>query len=398
MTTQQNNSATFDIPGTHSKVKLEVCDIFEKTGPKVIHCHHTFDTDPLVMKEYSVMGQFVQLCEENEVGIDEYIEEWVNKNESKSAYMESLPCRKHIFELGEIIHIDVAGETYLLTAFEDLVQIQETGAMEIDSYISFLDNFWASCGKARIDRTTLNITTFGNKIVNISNNGFTIDQKLGLILQSYFKATKEYRLFDTLRICIHETDAPKLDLSAWETAVIPHLYLFSQLPIGIRSSSNKQKGLFAGIRKGLDYYRVCSTSENAIERKKVFISHSKNDCDQAELVYDYLESQGLECWIDVRDITPGIPYAKEIMNGFNSSDAVVVILSKNAMYSVGVLNEIDNVYKKNKIIIPFRIDESELSDEMSFYLSSTQWINAYPKFEDHFEELKLALDQLLTIK
>lgn len=65
------------------------------------------------------------------------------------------------------------------------------------------------------------------------------------------------------------------------------------------------------------------------------------------------------------------------------------------MYSKGVINEIDNVYKQNKIIIPFRVDDTELSEELSFYLSATQWINAFPKFEEHLDDLGKALKQLL---
>ena len=83
------------------------------------------------------------------------------------------------------------------------------------------------------------------------------------------------------------------------------------------------------------------------------------------------------------------------MSGFCNSSTVVVVISKNTMHSVGVKNEIDNVYKINKIIIPFRIDDTELSDELSFYLSSTQWINAFPSFEDHLGELEKALSQLI---
>ena len=99
--------------------------------------------------------------------------------------------------------------------------------------------------------------------------------------------------------------------------------------------------------------------------------------------------------MDTHDITPGIPYAKEIMKGFNESDAVVVVISKNTLSSVGVLNEIDNVYKRNKIIIPFIIEELQMSDEMSFYLSRTQWILAHPRFDEHLDDLGKALCQLL---
>ena len=242
----------------------------------------------------------------------------------------------------------------------------------------------------------VNIPAFGNKIVNVATNGFTIDQKIGLILQSYFKAMKGHRLFETLRICIHESDAINLDLAKWESVLLPFLYQYSQLPLGLKTLNSKQKGIYAGIEK-TNYSFIINRNDKASTGsfKQIFISHSKEDCQEADIVYDYLESQGYKCWMDTHDITPGIPYAKEIMKGFNDSSAVVVVVSKNTMQSVGVKNEIDNVYKRNKIIIPFRIDDTPLSDELSFYLSSTQWINAFPIFEEHLEELGKALKQLL---
>lgn len=50
---------------------------------------------------------------------------------------------------------------------------------------------------------------------------------------------------------------------------------------------------------------------------------------------------------------------------------------------------------ENKTKITFRIENTDLSDELNFYLSSTQWINAFPKFEEHLDELGNALEQLI---
>lgn len=385
----------YNIPNTHSKVVLEVCNLFEQDGPKVVHCHHTFDTDPEVLRESSVMGQFIKLCHDNQVDLDDTISKWVEKNTRNSVVVESLPCRKNIFNIGAICPVDVNGDKYFLTAFEDLKLFLETGAMKLDAYINFLDNLWLSLCKQGMDKSVVNIPAFGNKIVNIATNAFTIDQKIGLIIQSYFKGLKRTRLFETLRICIHESDAKHLDLEKWQTTLLPHLYQLSQLPLGLKTLNSKQKGLYAGIPKTINSYGRQVENKSVGVTKQIFISHSMNDVAEADIVYEFLESQGYKCWMDTHDITPGIPYAKEIMKGFNNSDAVVVVVSKYTMHSVGVHNEIDNVYKRNKTIIPFRIDDTELSDELSFYLSSTQWINAFPKFEEHLDELGKALNQLL---
>ena len=386
---------SFKIPNTHSQLILEECNLFEQEGYKVIHCHNTFDTDDEVMREYSVMGQFIKRCTERGVDLPAEIDRWIEKNKHKSVAVDVLPCRKDIFNLGEICPIHIDGDVFLLSAFEDLRTFLDTGAMELDSYISFLDRLWVSLGKQGLAKSVVNIPAFGNKIVNVSTNGFTINQKIGLIVQSYFKALKHQRLFETLRICIHESDAKNINLQEWETVLLPYLYQYSQLPLGIKTLNSKQKGLYAGIEK--TNYSYISKFEEASSSVsiQIFISHSKDDQEQSEIVYDYLVSQGYKCWMDTRDITPGILYSKEIMKGFNESSVVVVVISKNTMQSSGVLNEIDNVYKRNKTIIPFRIDDSPLSEELSFYLSSTQWINAFPNFEEHLNELGKALKHLL---
>ena len=90
----------FNIPNTHSRIILEVCNIFEQEGPKVIHCHHTFDTDTEVMRESSVMGQFIKLCKEKNFDVDSQIDKWIAKHVHKSVEDEFLPCRKHIFNIG----------------------------------------------------------------------------------------------------------------------------------------------------------------------------------------------------------------------------------------------------------------------------------------------------------
>ena len=386
-----NRAITFNIPGTHSQIVLEVCNLFEQEGAKVVHCHHTFDTDAEVMLETSVMGQFITLCKEKGFDLDAEIDRWIERHKENGLVIDSLPCRKRIFNLGSTCQLKVDGELYMLSAFEDLSVFLETGAMEMNAYLNFLDNLWDSLVKSGIEKTTLNIPAFGNKIVNISNNGFTIDQKIGLIVQSYFKALKSHRLFETLRICIHESDAKKMDLDKWEKVLCPYLYQFCQLPLGVQTLYPKQKGLFSGIKKTVRSYPGCMNAEGAEMPKQIFISHSTKDDDAADQVCEHLESVGYKCWIDHRDLTPGIPYAQEIMKGFNESSVVVAVISKNSMNSVGLKNEIDHVYKKNKIIIPFIIDESEMSDDLSFYLSSTQWIMAGSSFTNHYDQLEKAL-------
>jgi len=53
----------------------------------------------------------------------------------------------------------------------------------------------------------------------------------------------------------------------------------------------------------------------------VFISHSVKDNDQevANRVYDYLNSDGIKCFMDKQDLVPGEPYPDQIIKAIKES-------------------------------------------------------------------------------
>ena len=132
--------------------------------------------------------------------------------------------------------------------------------------------------------------------------------------------------------------------------------------------------------------------------KQVFISHSSKDKEMAEIIYNYLTSQGIKCWIDFHDIRPGIAYAREIMRGIDGSDALVVVYSKNVNTSEDILNEIDQFHAAHKSIIPFLIDKTPFSRELDYYLKRRQWIIANDNYRQHLPSLRDALAEILQLE
>ena len=53
----------------------------------------------------------------------------------------------------------------------------------------------------------------------------------------------------------------------------------------------------------------------------VFISYASHDSAVANDVAAALEGQGLKCWIAPRDVTPGAPYASEIVHAIRQKSA-----------------------------------------------------------------------------
>lgn len=120
-----------------------------------------------------------------------------------------------------------------------------------------------------------------------------------------------------------------------------------------------------------------------------FISYSHKDSQIATAVQSILEQNGIRCWIDFRDATPGNDYAGSIVRAIKSSVAFVLILSQNSTSSIHVLNEINSAVNSGVTILPFKVDKSELNDSFEYYLGRTHWLDALtPPLEEHI--LKLA--------
>lgn len=115
--------------------------------------------------------------------------------------------------------------------------------------------------------------------------------------------------------------------------------------------------------------------------KEVFISYSSKDKEIAEMVCSYLEQHHISCWVAYRDNIKGEPYAREIIRGIKETSIVVVLFSHNSNASENVLNEVDQAFRLERTIIPFKLKKAEMSDELKYYLSRRQWVDAYNNYE-----------------
>ena len=112
--------------------------------------------------------------------------------------------------------------------------------------------------------------------------------------------------------------------------------------------------------------------------KDIFVSYTTPDRRIADDVVAFFEGQGIDCFIAPRDIDPGKAYAANLMRAIDASRAIILIASSAINESEHVLNEIEAIVHKKKPLIPFFIEDFEMSDEFCYYLSRTQRIVAYP--------------------
>ncbi len=95
--------------------------------------------------------------------------------------------------------------------------------------------------------------------------------------------------------------------------------------------------------------------------RSVFLSYASHDAETANNVCQFLESQGISCWLAPRDVRPGTEYADAIVAAINEAKAVVLVLSGSAVASSHVGREIERAASKHKTIIAFRIDSAPLN-------------------------------------
>jgi len=110
--------------------------------------------------------------------------------------------------------------------------------------------------------------------------------------------------------------------------------------------------------------------------KRVFISHSSEDAVKARKVCELLESRGIRCWIAPRNVRPGEPYGEAIIRGIQQSDALVLLMTRNANASRPVANEVERAFSNRKLIIPFRLEDVTPCPALEFFVASAQWVEA----------------------
>ena len=123
----------------------------------------------------------------------------------------------------------------------------------------------------------------------------------------------------------------------------------------------------------------------------VFISYSTKEAEIANLVHSYLDGNGINCWIASQNIEGGESFAVQIVEAIANSYAVIMIASSSSNDSNHVSNELSLAFHHKKKIIPFRIEDFELSAANTYFLIQAQWINAFENMNEALKHLLYAV-------
>ena len=119
----------------------------------------------------------------------------------------------------------------------------------------------------------------------------------------------------------------------------------------------------------------------------VFISYSSHEMETATRVYTYLESKGITCWIAPRNVEAGSNYATQIVKAIKSCDALVLLASEYTNASGHVSNEVSLAFDCKKVIIPFKIQNIQFTDEYVYFLGRKHWIEAHEDMNQGLQQL-----------
>jgi hypothetical protein len=114
---------------------------------------------------------------------------------------------------------------------------------------------------------------------------------------------------------------------------------------------------------------------------RVFLCHASADKPAVRELYDYLKQHGIHPWLDEIDLLPGQHWREQIPEALNSSDVIIVCLSKNSVDKEGyiqkeiryALDKAEEMPEGTIFIIPARLEECNVPTRLKPF----QWVDLF---------------------
>lgn len=126
---------------------------------------------------------------------------------------------------------------------------------------------------------------------------------------------------------------------------------------------------------------------------KTFLCHANIDKSKVKFIYDKLIDDGIDAWIDEKNLLPGQNWREEIPKAIQNSDVVIVFLSKVSISKSGYRHKetLDALEKMKEqpegtiFLIPALLEPCTVPERMKNYT----WVNLYEP--EGYERLLAAL-------
>jgi hypothetical protein len=152
---------------------------------------------------------------------------------------------------------------------------------------------------------------------------------------------------------------------------------------------------------------------DGIQFYSCFISYSSSDKPFAIRLHDALQSKGIRCWLDEKQLLPGHDISRELERGINSWDKFLLCASKNSLTSTWVEEEIATTLERERKLrsergekvlklIPLNLDDYLFSEQWDFGIHAREirsrvaadfrdWENSSSNFDKQVDRVIRAL-------
>lgn len=128
----------------------------------------------------------------------------------------------------------------------------------------------------------------------------------------------------------------------------------------------------------------------------LFICFSSKDHAIALEVVQFLEAEGLKCWISSRDILPGDNYQESIVTALEGAHGIVFLFSEASIASGEIRKELSLASGGNKPILPLRLSPVTPTGALRYELATHQWIDIFRDREKALGTLVRTVRQVLA--
>ena len=119
-----------------------------------------------------------------------------------------------------------------------------------------------------------------------------------------------------------------------------------------------------------------------------FISYASSNRDQVVPIVASVEAGGIDLWFDRDGLKPGTNRAGTIVRAIKSSERFCLMCSAQSFASDHVRREVYLADKYQKPILPVRLDDALMPEDIEYFLIDRQWLDLTGKdHESSAEEL-----------
>jgi hypothetical protein len=132
----------------------------------------------------------------------------------------------------------------------------------------------------------------------------------------------------------------------------------------------------------------------------VFLAYVQEDVRVVEKLFDQLEAQGLEPWLDRRKLLPGQNWPRSIEDAIETTDFFIACFSQHSVSKKGgfqaeiryALDCARHVPMDEVFLIPVRLDDCRVPARIR---RETQYIDLFPNWERGFKRILSAVNRQL---